>query len=292
MAEQMEDIKRRIKSINSTERITNAMKLVSASKLRRAKSVFESSERYMNRLLTAISDTFDNAGDVPQDFLTGSREIKTACLVMITSSNGLCGSYNANVIRKAEELLAESHFQNVKLATIGTKGKEHFINRGYEIVMDHDAPADTMTFEESGNISIPLIEMYRRGEIDQIDIVYTAYVNTLKQEVVVKHLLPFDISEVKSKGDRNYKKQVEYSPSSEDFFSYLVPKYFELLIYRASLEAATCEHAMRREAMENANDNARDMLSSLQVYYNRARQAQITDQIIEIVAGSEAQNGR
>ena len=137
MAEQMEDIKRRIKSINSTERITNAMKLVSASKLRRAKSVFESSERYMNRLLTAISDTFDNAGDVPQDFLTGSREIKTACLVMITSSNGLCGSYNANVIRKAEELLAESHFQNVKLATIGTKGKEHFINRGYEIVMDH-----------------------------------------------------------------------------------------------------------------------------------------------------------
>ena len=147
------------------------------------------------------------------------------------------------------------------------------------------------TFEESGKISRPLMNV-SRGEIDQIDIVYTAYVNTLKQEVVVKHLLPFDISEVKSKGDRNYKKQVEYAPSSEDFFSYLVPKYFELLIYRASLEAATCEHAMRREAMENANDNARDMLSSLQVYYNRARQAQITDQIIEIVAGSEAQNGR
>ncbi|MFQ9892201.1 MAG: F0F1 ATP synthase subunit gamma [Emergencia sp.] len=152
--------------------------------------------------------------------------------------------------------------------------------------MEHDAPADTVTFEETRNVSQPLMEMYLRGEIDEIDIVYTSYVNTLRQEVVVKKLLPLDIAKLE---EGTFARPIEYEPSAEEVFTYLIPKYIELMIFSACIESATCEYAARRTAMENANDNAQDMLADLQLAYNHARQADITDEIIEIVAGSQAQ---
>lgn len=289
MAEKMQNIQRRIKSISSTERITNAMKLVSAAKLRKAKTAFESAQRYMGTLLTSIQRILDDTPDVPTEFLVGSREIQKKCYLLITSSNGLCGSFNGNVIRAMEEKLKETNsaISDAKLITVGTKGKEYFAARGAQILMEHDAPADTVTFEETRNVSRPLMEMYRRGEIDEIDLVYTSYVNTLRQEVVVKKLLPLDIAKLE---EGTYARPIEYEPSPEEVFTYLIPKYIELMIFSACIESATCEYAARRTAMENANDNAQDMLADLQLAYNHARQADITDEIIEIVAGSQAQN--
>ncbi len=290
MAEHMQNIQRRIKSIGSTERITNAMKLVSAAKLRKAKAVFENSRLYLGSLLESIQDTFSDTADVPQMFLAGSRPIRNKCYVLITSSNGLCGSFNGNVIRVMEKELDayEEGRDHVKLVTIGSKGKDYFLHHGVEILQDHDAPADTVTFSETREISGPLMELYRKGEIDEIDIVYTAYINTLRQEVTVRRLLPLEIPERKE--EKKYRMPVEYEPSSTDVFRYLVPKYVELMIFNTCIESATCEYAARRTAMENANDNAKDMLAQLQLEYNHARQAEITDEIIEIVAGSEAQN--
>lgn len=289
MAEQMQSIQRRIKSIGSTERITNAMKLVSAAKLRKAKNAYESSRLYLGRLLASIQETFADVEDVPLRFLSGSREIKTKGYVLITSSNGLCGSFNGNVIRTMAQKLSEygEDHSRVKMVTIGSKGKEYFAHHGVEILLEHDAPADTVTFEETKEISRPLMELYLKGEIDEIDIVYTSYINTLRQEVVIKKLLPIDIDREKPAG--GYTNPIEYGPSAEEVFSYLVPKYIELMIFNTCIESATCEYAARRTAMENANDNARDMLSDLQLEYNHARQSEITDEIIEIVAGSEAQ---
>jgi len=287
MAEQMQSIKRRIKSIASTERITNAMKLVSAAKLRRAKAVYERSEEFLRRITESMNETFDNASGVPKDFLLNNREIKTTCYVIITSSTGLCGSFNGNVIRATETAIKNSK-NNVKLVTIGTKGKEHFVRQNIEVLMTHDTPADTVTFEETKEISDTLIEKYRSGEIDEIVLIFTSYINTLKQEVVEQRILPIDMSQhVTEHSEKS--NVVEYAPSPEEVFGYLVPEYFSLKLYGATIESATCEHAARRSAMENANDNASDMLNDLQVSYNRARQAQITNAIIEIVSGAEAQ---
>ena len=289
MAEQIQNIQRRIKSIGSTERITNAMKLVSAAKLRKAKSAFESSKLYLGRLLESVQETLDDVEDVPQRYLTGSRDIKKKCYVLITSSNGLCGSFNGNVIRTMTDRLSQYNgdYSNIRMVTIGSKGREYFAHHGVEILMEHDAPADTVTFEETRTISRPLMELYIKGEIDEIDIVYTSYVNTLKQEVIVKKLLPIDIHG--KGGGGSYSNSIEYGPSAEEVFRYLIPKYIELMIFSTCIESATCEYAARRTAMENANDNARDMLADLQLEYNHARQSEITDEIIEIVAGSEAQ---
>lgn len=288
MAEQLQQIQRRMKSIGSTERITNAMKLVSAAKLRKAKLAFERAQVYLGDLVMAIRHTFDEEEDMPNEFLSGSRPLHTKCLVVITSSNGLCGSFNSNVIKATEDELQRSGIErsHVKIATIGSKGKEYFMHHGVEICQEHDAPADTVTFEESKAISGPLIEAYLRGEFDEIDIVYTAYINPLRQEVRVKKLLPIDIHVTEE--PVKYNHVISYEPSAEEVFRYLVPKYIELVIFGACIESATCEYAARRTAMENANDNAKEMLEHLQLKFNHARQAAITNEIIEIVAGSEA----
>lgn len=290
MAEQMQDIKRRIKSVGSTERITNAMKLVSASKLRKAKNSFEHSKTFMGKVFDSMAAALGEVEDVPMEFVLGGREIKNTCYVLISSSNGLCGSFNTTVIKACEEAMAADG-NNSCLVTIGTKGKDYFARRDAKILLSHDEPADSITFAEAKNLADPLIDMYRRGEIDEIVLVYTSYINTIKQEVVSKRILPVDVTEIASQTEKSkIYHEVEYEPSAAEVFNYMIPKFVELKIYNAALESSTCEHAARRSAMENANDNAKDMLSALQVHYNRARQAEITDEIIEIVAGSEAQN--
>ena len=289
MAEQMQEIKRRIKSIGSTERITNAMQLVSAAKLRKSRKTFENAKTYLYNLIDTIGDLFALTDEVPTDLIAGNREIKTKCCVIITSSNGFCGNFNSQVIKTAEQYLNSFRDtdHNIKLITIGSKGKDYFERRGYEIFMEHNAPADTVTFDETVEISVPIVDMYREGIIDEVDIIYTSYVNPLKQEPVIKRLLPLDKSMVKS--EENVNHCIEYGPSVEEVFNYMIPKYVELVFYSACIESAACENAARRMAMENAHNNASEMLEDLNVQYNRARQTEITNEIIEIVAGSQAQ---
>ncbi len=287
MAEQMQDIKRRIKSIGSTERITNAMKLVSAAKLRRAKAVYEHSRMFLNRIIESIDEAYDNGASVPEDYLLGSREIKTTCYVVITSSTGLCGSFNGNIIREVEEEIKATDSRPV-LVTIGSKGREHFVRQSVEVLFPHDESADSLQFQDIKALTEPLIEKYHNKEIDEIRLVYTSYINTLKQEPVSRRILPVDMNEHQSSAQTSM-AMMEYEPSADAVFDYLASKYLELALYSAAIESSTCEHAARRQAMENASDNASDMLSALQLKYNRARQSQITDEIIEIVSGSEAQ---
>lgn len=287
MAEQIQGIKRRIKSIGTTERITNAMKLVSASKLRKAKARFEHSQQFLESVMESISEIFDtNRYNIPHEFLMGDREVKTTCFLLITGSNGLCGSFNGNVIRETERLIHQCE-NKVKVVTVGSKGRERFERLKYDVIITHDEPADSITYEETKSIVHPLLDMYKKGEIDEIIIVYTSYINTLKQEVIHERILPVDMNF--HHPSSNMAINIDYSPSPEDVYSYLVNKYFELRLYSAAIESATCEHAARRQAMETASDSATDMLSTLRTEYNRARQEMITDEIIEIVSGSEAQ---
>lgn len=281
----MRDIKRRIKSVNSMEHITNAMKLVSASKLRKAKATYERTREYFHYVTEAIEEIFNNTKEVPQEYLAGNREIKTTCYIIVTSSRGLCGSFNSNVIKEAAREIADDWEKPVIIA-VGTKGKEYFQKRGYEIHGEYMAPPESISFIETHDISKPIIDMYDKGEIDEVVLIYTSFVSTLEQSVKSVTLLPFEIS-LDPDIPKN-EKPVEYEPSVQEVFNYLVPKYVEIMIYGAIVESATCEHAARRIAMENATDNAKEMIDELTLFYNRTRQAAITNEISEIVGGAEA----
>lgn len=297
----MQDIKRRIRSIQSTERITNAMKLVSASKLRVAKAQLQHSQVFISRLIESAQEAFDDAASVPQRYILGRRKINTTCFFIITSSSGLCGSFNGDVIRAAQEAIDRCEHE-VRLLCIGSRGKEYFERRGYQMLdesLDVDAFVDRVNFTTVQQIAGPMMQKFHDQEIDEIVFVSTAYVNPLVQKVVTERILPIDYDKLNKKAMEREKKKsagkssgfrhpVEYEPSPEAVFAYLVPKYAELQLFRAAFESVTCEHAARREAMENANDNASDLLDQLQTQYNRARQTQITNEIIEIVSGSEA----
>lgn len=284
MASSMQDIKRRIRSVSSTRQITNAMKLVSASKLRRARATFEKTTKYFNFITHSIEEIFNNTSEVPERYLAGKRELKRTCYIIVTSCRGLCGGFNSQIIRKAEE---EIKGTDDVIVAIGSKGRDYFEKRKHEIVKEYLSPPEDISFLETREISEPIIEMFNSGQVDKVVLVYTGFKNTIEQEVRVKTLLPFNLEpdpEV-----MKYDKEVEYEPSVEEVFNYLVPKYVEIMIYGAVVESATCEHAARRLAMENATDNATEMLDGLSLYYNRARQAAITNEIVEVVAGSEAQ---
>ncbi len=285
--ESIQDIKRRIKSVSSTERITNSMKLVSAGKLRKARAVFEKTNENSHFITRTIAEMFNSGVDVPEDYLEGSREIKTTAYIVVTSSKGLCGGYNNNVIKEAQAEI-DADWEEPVIIAIGGKGKEYFEKRGYEINRAHLTPPENITFLETKELVKPILDMYNKGEVDEIVLIYTSFANAMTQVVKNETLLPFKF-EGKPEGT-GYPKKVDYEPSVDVVFNYLVPKYVEMKIYSAVIESATCEHAARRMAMENATDNAREMLGNLNMTYNRARQTAITNEIIEIVAGSEAQN--
>jgi len=287
-ASSLQDIKRRIRSVTSIEHITNAMKLVSAAKFRRAKVTYENTQEYFHYVTESIDDIFNNVDEVPDKYLAGSREIKKTCYIPVTSNRGLAGSFNANVIKETERLMKEDAERPV-LACVGTRGRDYFTKRGYEILMDYHNPPEDVSFVETGGISKPVIARYEQADIDRVVLVYTSFVSALEQRVVTKTLLPFEAK--KNPDAVRTNKQMEYEPGPEAVFNYLVPKYVEIMIYGAIVESATCEHAARRMAMENATDNARSMISDLGLFYNRARQAAITKEITEIVSGSETLNG-
>jgi F-type H+-transporting ATPase subunit gamma len=283
----MRDIKRRIRSVSSMQHITNAMKLVSSAKLRKAKHIFEESQENFHYVRESIEEIFHNAEDIPSHYLRGSREIKTTAYIVITSCRGLAGSFNNNVIKHTQEEIAKYPDENPPyIIAIGSKGRDAFAKTHHTILSEYCLPPEDITFTETHAISQPIIEMYYRGEIDELVMVYNQFISTLEQKVNEVVLLPF---EVKSDPyEHQIYKEIEYEPSVAEIFNYLVPKYVEIMIYSAVVESATCEHAARRIAMENATENAKEMISDLTLSYNRMRQSAITNEISEIVGGAEA----
>ena len=285
--ESIQDIKRRIKSVSSTERITNSMKLVSAGKLRKAKAIFEKTNENSHFITNTIQELFNSGSEIPQEYLAGNREIKTTAYIVVTSGRGLCGGFNSNIIKEAQREI-DADWEPPVIVAVGSKGKEYFEKHGYEIHSSYLAPPESISFLETKELSAPILEMYDNKEIDEVVLIYTSFISTMEQQVKNEVILPFEVETDPEFMTSN--KFVEYEPSVEDVFNYLVPKFVETKIYSAVVESATCEHAARRMAMENATDNAREMLDDLNLNYNRARQSAITDEIIEIVAGSEAQS--
>ncbi|MDO4793657.1 MAG: ATP synthase F1 subunit gamma [Filifactor alocis] len=279
MAVGMKDIKNRIKSVESTMQITKAMELVASSKLRKAKEKTEKSKPFFDTMYNTMKQIANTTNDFSSSYVR-SGEIKTSGYIIIGGDKGLAGGYNANLFRRSE---AHLKGKKAKLVVVGKKAIEYFEKKGYDIAYKFPDFAETMDFVQANQLAAVVLELFDKGEIDDLTLIYTEFVSALTQNVQVKKLLPLYIE----KEDHEY-KAVVYDPSPTAVFDSIIPIYLEGVLYAAVLEAFASEQGARRTAMEAANDNAKEMIEQLNLLYNRARQANITQELSEIVSGAEA----
>lgn len=283
MAQSTKEIKSRIRGISSTKQITNAMELVSSSKLKRARKKLEKSRPYYNTVLENIQDILAVEKNLKHPLLE-QRELKNSLYIVVSADRGLAGGYNSSVIRLAEDAINNDQHDS-KIITIGLKAREYFKKRDFDVVDEFLGISEEPDFYDARKIGEKALELYKNNEVDEIYIVYTSFVNIISQEPKILRLLP---SEEVKEDSGNKRRVVEFEPSTEEVLSYLIPKYIQSSIYGALIEASASEQAARRVAMEAATENAEEMIEELNISYNRARQAAITMEISEIVSGADA----
>lgn len=283
----MRDIKRKIKSINSTKQITKAMELVSTAKLKRARDRLDSTRPYFETVKNTVQDIFEDSKGISHEFLN-EREIKKSLYIVITGDRGLCGGYNINSIKKALEDIEEKN--KTALITIGTKARDYFKKRDYELVDEYIHISENPEYKYARDIGQKALNLYKNKEIDEVKLIYTKFESTISQVPHVIRLLPASKDEKVNvnKDEEEEFKYVEYEPSPKEVLSYLIPKYIEGTVFGAMVESAASEQAARRVAMESATDNAEEMIGDLTLSFNQARQAAITQELTEIVGGAEA----
>ena len=277
----MKDIKRRIKSVGSTRQITKAMELVSSSKLRKAKMRAEQARPYFNELYKSLCEIASANTDLSTVF-TVKREVKHRLFIVIAGDRGLAGGYNSNILKLAASAHA-GDAEKPKIIAIGKKSIEYFDKREYGIVASYANIAENIKPNLAQDIADIAIEMFRKGEVDDVQIFYTMFVSPITQEAQQMAILPMETVKLENYGTMNY------DPSPEAVFNRIVPRFTASLIQCAVVEAYASEQGARRTAMENATDNADAMNESLSLLYNRARQASITTELIDIVSGASAQ---
>ncbi|MCR8632322.1 MULTISPECIES: ATP synthase F1 subunit gamma [Paenibacillus] len=285
MAKGMREIKRQIKSVQNTKQITKAMEMVAASRLRRAQASAEAARPYADKLKEVVGSIAAGTKGVKHPMLQ-TREVKKTGYLVVTSDRGLAGGYNANVLRRVMQEIKENHKSPSEYAifVIGRKGRDYFRNRNIAIVEEVTGIPDSPSFSDIKAIAASAVKKFEDGSYDKLYLVYNRFVNAITQEPTLKQLLP--MADMGGTAVSNY----EYEPSAEGVLEVLLPKYAETLIYSAVLEGKASEFGARMTAMNNATKNATKMISSLTLVYNRARQASITQEISEIVAGANAQS--
>lgn len=284
----LKDIKRRIKSVESTMQITKAMELVASSKLRRAKEKAERAEPFFNMLYQMMCQIVAESGDFQSTFLqhhTGGAVL----LIAIAGDRGLAGGFNSNVFKQVQirmEELQTAGREPVVIA-IGRKAVEYFQRRNVRILAEFENIGEDITVYKALDIVERIVTLYEKGDIQAVELIYTNYVSPLVQEAHHMHVMPVEHLEHAPGG---YHALTTYEPSPEAVFDALIPKYLAGMLYCAVIESFAAEQAARRLAMENATDNATEMITDLSLVYNRARQSAITQEITEIVSGANAQS--
>ncbi|NMA79855.1 MAG: ATP synthase F1 subunit gamma [Clostridiales bacterium] len=278
----MKDIKRRIKSVESTMQITKAMELVASSKLRKAKQRAEDSRPFFNALYEIMSEISAENSDFSSPY-TQKRDVKKSLYIVIAGDRGLAGGYNSNVLRLAER---DAEGKDVKILAIGKKAVEFFSKRDADILEGYAGIAETITSEETRVLSDIVTKQFLDREVDEVKLYFTEFVSTLNQKPRRLPVLPIARY---SKKDANQRSLTSYDPSAEQVYEKIVPQYISGLIFGAVVESYASEQGARRVAMEAATDNANEMIDELSLLYNRARQASITQEISEIVSGAKGQ---
>lgn len=284
----LKEIRNRITSVSSTMQITSAMKMVSAAKLKKAQDAITAMRPYaekLTELLQNLSATLD--GDVGGEFTT-QRPVNRVLVVMITSNRGLAGAFNSNIIKEARNLADNVYSQQqVDFITIGKKGNDA-IRKTNTVVSNHNGIFDNLTFENSAEIADELIHLFTTGKFDKIVLVYNQFKNAATQIVKTEQFLP--LAPVAA-GQASNGADYIFEPSKEEIVLTLIPKSLKTQLYKAIRDSFASEHGARMTAMHKATDNATELRNQLKLTYNKARQAAITNEILEIVGGAEALNG-
>ena len=278
----LKDIRDRIKSVKSIQKVTKAMKMVAAAKMRRAQENMEKARPYNHRLVEIIQHLLPS---VERDMLPllEVRDVKRVSYVIVTSDRGLAGSFNTSILRKAHNDIDEFGKENVDIFCIGKKARDHFTYRNYKIVESHVDFWAEMEFENAMMIGRSAIDHFTNGTVDEIHVVYNYFVNVAQQEVRSETLLPLNYETNESgPSDRLYE------PSKEELVNTLIPRHLNVQMWKYLLESYASEQAARMLSMENATSNAQDMIKDLTLQFNKARQAAITTEMLEIVGGAEA----
>ena len=283
----LKDIRRRIVSTKSTQKITRAMKLVAAAKLRRAQDNIQSARPYAVKLHELISELSLRAEDQDHPLLA-RREPRRVMLVVLTSNRGLCGAFNTNILRAAETFLRENQdrYEELLLTVVGRKGREYLQYRNIKIDRYYDG-LDVKTAEDQARkISAGILEEFLAEDLDMVSVIYNEFKSAMSQQIVVEQLLPIVPLEV----DEQVEAPVDfiYEPSKTHILETVLPLYVHVELMRAALESTASEYGARMTAMENATNSANDLIAALTLEYNKARQAAITTELLEIVAGAEA----
>ena len=281
----LKDIRDRIKSVKSIQKVTKAMKMVAAAKMRRAQENMEQSRPYSSRLTEIIHNLLPDVdrGLLP---LLNVREVKRVAYVVVTSDKGLAGSFNSSVLRKSQNEIDELGKENVDVFCIGKKARDHFKSRGHTIIESHVDFWGDLNFNDAIKIGNGIVSHFLNENVDEIRVVYNEFVNVASQMVLTEQLLPLEYEvDDKTVIDRLYE------PSKDEIVKSLVPRYLNVQMWKYLLESYASEQAARMVAMENATTNSEDMIKDLTLEFNKARQATITTEMLEIVSGAEALKG-
>ncbi len=294
----LKEIRTRLASVRSTRQITSAMKMVAAAKLRRAQDATIQMRPYANKLmeiLDALSQSIDE--DLGNQYGT-EREVNKALIIMISSNKGLCGAFNSNISKRTQALISEEYYdlynkKDLDIIACGKKAAELIINSGYNIMETHHDILDNLSYDQVTALAKKVMTSFLVGEYDEVKIVYNQFKNAVLQELVVEQFLPvkkLEIDEKESGFNNNLNFILE--PSRDYIVKELIPKSLKIQMYKAFLDSVASEHGARMTAMHKATDNAIQLIKDLQLEYNKARQASITTEILEIVGGAEALKSR
>ena len=280
------DIKRRIRSVISIQQITRAMEMIAVSRLKRAEDRLRSARPYAEKIQELMESLAPSLPRIDHPLLV-KREVKRIGLVLITSDKGLCGGYNANVTSQASRFIDQHSDKEIRLILIGRKGYDLFRRKTYPI--DHTLLqiSKEITLQEVKEISEVIVKGFQEVRYDEVDLIYTRFQSAVATRPTVMKLLPLESSEVLKKGSE-IKGEPIFEPTAEEIMTYLLPKYLEAQIYKGMVESVASEQGARMVSMKSASENAEEMISNLTLSFNKARQASITKELLEVTTGAEA----
>ena len=286
----LKDIKRRIGSVQSTQKITSAMKMVAAAKLRRAQEAIENARPYAVRMRSTLEEVSKGALEETHPLLEVHENRKVLEIVAITSDRGLAGAFNSSVVKKVEAVIAEKEgeFETIGLTLLGKKGGDSLVRRRARQITHRSPINGDVTYQQAADVARELARRYEAGELDEVILVFSEFVSTMTQTPMASQLLPFTPPEVDGESGADDASAYEIEPDPETLLAALVPKAVEIELFRALLENQAGEHAARMTAMEAATKNTEELIENLTLKYNRARQAAITGELVEIVTGAQA----
>ena len=283
----LKEIRSRITSVGSTMQITSAMKMVSAAKLKRAQDAITQMRPYSNKLTELLQSLSSSLDGSQNNQYSDQREVKKLLIVSITSNRGLCGGFNSYIIKSAKSIIEKQNKNtDVEILSIGKKSSEHFIKNGYKMFSVNDEVYNDLTFENISKIAEKIINKFLSKEFDRVVLVYNQFKNAATQIIMNENFLPIDNVDE----ERTQTTDYIFEPNQNEIVKELIPKSLKTQLFKAILDSHAAEHGARMTAMHKATDNAAELKKELTLTYNKARQAAITGEILEIVGGAEALN--